>query len=109
MSLLRGGIAVAAYIRRRPEGSICGEARPPRRLLGEPMGEEEHIYNALSLEEEVNVKLTQINVRGGFEVLSGTERLQAASRMLESGRSTGGSTTGMREERPMAVGDLGAG
>ncbi len=54
------------------------------------------------------MKLTRIDVRGGFEVLSGTECSQAATMMLESGRSTGGPTTGMREERPMAVGDLGA-
>jgi hypothetical protein len=79
------------------------------KLLRRANGGRRTYFNALSLDEEVNVKLTRIDVRGRFEVLSGTERSQAATMMLEFGRSTGSPTTGMREERPMAVGDLGAG
>ena len=36
------------------------------------------------------MKLTEIDMRGGFQVLSGTDRSQAATMVLSPGQSTGG-------------------
>jgi mannose-6-phosphate isomerase-like protein (cupin superfamily) len=49
-----------------------------------------NLANTLLLDEEVNVKLTEIDMRSSFEVLSGTDRSQAATMVLQPGRSTGG-------------------
>jgi mannose-6-phosphate isomerase-like protein (cupin superfamily) len=44
----------------------------------------------LLFNEEELVKLTEIEMWGGFRVLSGTDRSQAATMVLSPGQSTGG-------------------
>jgi mannose-6-phosphate isomerase-like protein (cupin superfamily) len=51
---------------------------------------DKNLPNTLLLDEEVNMKLTEIDMRSSFEVLSGTDRSQAVTMVLQPGTSTGG-------------------
>ena len=61
--LISGGDPKVALQRGETASGVVRRANGGRRTY----------FNALSLDEEVNVKLTRIDVRGGFEVLSGTK------------------------------------